>query len=70
MIPYDANNYVLDISIREQISSIQSNNIWKHDNRMNPGNRYKYICQGTSITIRLPGQITNHFNLYNFLKKC
>ena len=28
----------------------------KHDNRINPGNRYKYICQGTSVTVRLPGQ--------------
>ena len=28
----------------------------KHDSRINPGNRYKDICRGTSVTIRLPGQ--------------
>ena len=31
---------------------------YKYDNtcRINPGNRYKDICRGTSVTIRLPGQ--------------
>ena len=28
----------------------------KHDSRLNPGNRYKDICRGTSVTVRLPGQ--------------
>ena len=28
----------------------------KHDSRINPGNRYKDICRGTSVTVRLPGQ--------------
>ena len=30
--------------------------IIKHDNRINPENRYKSICRGTSVTVRLPGQ--------------
>ena len=29
---------------------------YKHDSRINLGNRYKDICRGTSVTIRLPGQ--------------
>ena len=28
----------------------------KNDSRINPGNRYKDIRRGTSVTIRLPGQ--------------
>ena len=28
----------------------------KYDSRINPGNRYKDIRRGTSVTIRLPGQ--------------
>ena len=28
----------------------------KHDSRLNPGNRHKDICRGTSVTVRLPGQ--------------
>ena len=28
----------------------------KHDSRINPGNRYKDICRGTSVVARLPGQ--------------
>ena len=28
----------------------------KHDSRINPGNRYKVICQATSVTVGLPGQ--------------
>ena len=29
---------------------------YKHNSRIDPGNRYKDICRGTSVTIRLPGQ--------------
>ena len=29
---------------------------YKHNSRINPGNRYKDMCRGTSVTIRLPGQ--------------
>ena len=29
---------------------------YKNDSRMHPGHRYKDMCQGTSVTIRLPGQ--------------
>ena len=29
---------------------------YKNDSRIHPGHRYKDICQGTSVTIRLPGQ--------------
>ena len=28
----------------------------KYDSRINPGNQYKDIRRGTSVTIRLPGQ--------------
>ena len=30
--------------------------IYKHDSRIDPGNRYKDICRGTSVTTSLPGQ--------------
>ena len=29
---------------------------YEHDSRINPGNRYKDIYRGTSVTNRLPGQ--------------
>ena len=37
----------------------------KYDSRINPGNRYKDICRGTSVTIRLPGQrkLINKFDI-------
>ena len=29
---------------------------YEHDSRINSGNRYKDICRGTTVIIRLPGQ--------------
>ena len=31
----------------------------QHDNRINPGSRYKEVCRGTSVTVRLPIQVPN-----------
>ena len=52
----NTNKFILDIYIYGTISVtiIYINN--KHDSRINPGNRYKDICQGTSATVKLPGQ--------------
>ena len=42
--------------------------IFEHDSRIYSGNRYKDICRGTSVTIRLPGQqklMKMPFDMYN-----
>ena len=47
------NEFILDIYGTISVTIIYIN---KHDSRINPGNRYKDICRGTSVTVRLPGQ--------------
>ena len=50
----NTNNFILDI--KYGTISVTIIYINKHDSRLNPGNRYKDICRGTSVTDRLPGQ--------------
>ena len=50
----NTNNFILDI--KYGTISVTIIYINKHDSRLNPGNRYKDICRGTSVTVRLPGQ--------------
>ena len=50
----NTNNFILDI--KYGTISVTIIYINKHDSRLNPGNRYKDICRGTPVTVRLPGQ--------------
>ena len=50
----NTNNFILDI--KYGTISVTIIYINKHDSRLNPGKRYKDICRGTPVTVRLPGQ--------------
>ena len=50
----NTNNFILDI--KYGAISVTIIYINKHDSRLNPGNRYKDICRGTSVIVMLQGQ--------------
>ena len=52
----NTNNYISDIIIHMSTILVTVIYINKHDSRTYPGNRYNYICRGTSGAVRLPGQ--------------